>query len=183
MKTYYLYHLIDPNTNIVRYIGITYRPKIRYAEHLNGAKKLKTHKDRWIMKLLNNNQKPIFKIISETQDINEIFEREIKTIANIQDLTNSTTGGEYFMFTLGVINKLKEKRKHQLKHIWTPEEKHNLSLAHLGILKNENWKKNIGLGAKTRQEVTINGITYSSIKEVMRKLKVGFKKAQSFVTK
>lgn len=183
MKTYYLYYLLDPNTDIVRYVGITYRPKTRFNEHLNKAKKLKTHKDKWIMKLLNNNQKPIFKIVSETQDIYEIFEREINAIANVRDLTNSTTGGEYFTFTSEVINKLKEKRQNQPIHIWTQEEKNKLSLAHLGVPKNEAWKKNIGLGAKYRQEVIINGVTYSSIKEVMRELKVGFKKAQSFVTK
>ena len=44
MKTYYLYYLIDPNTNLVRYVGVTYRPKQRYKEHINSAKKEKNHK-------------------------------------------------------------------------------------------------------------------------------------------
>ena len=93
MKTYYLYYLIDPNTNLVRYVGVTYRQKQRYKEHINSAKKEKNHKANWINSLLRNNQKPVFKIIFETQDKNEILEYEIKHITDNQNLTNSTSGG------------------------------------------------------------------------------------------
>ncbi|MFA5207373.1 MAG: GIY-YIG nuclease family protein [Candidatus Paceibacterota bacterium] len=179
MKTYYLYYLIDPDTNVVRYVGITYRPEQRYKEHLTDAKELKTHKDNWINKLLINNKKPIFKIILQTQNKDEILEYEIKHITDNNDLTNSTTGGEYFTFTPDVINKLKEKNKGSnnpcYQRIWTEEEKHNLSLAHLGEKHTTDWNKNIALSAKNRREIVINGITYYSLKEAMRKLKIGFR--------
>ena len=65
MKKYYGYHLIDPNTNEVRYIGITYRPDKRFNEHIQSAKRKKSHRDNWILKLINNNQLPTFKIVYE----------------------------------------------------------------------------------------------------------------------
>lgn len=186
MKTYYLYHLIDPNTNLVRYVGITCRPKQRYKEHVNSAKKLRNHKANWINTLTQNTQKPIFKIVAESQDKEEIIKYEIQSILEIQNLTNSTTGGEYFTFTTDVIIKLRERNKGSnnpcYQRIWTDEEKQNLSIVHQGEKHSDDWNKNIGLGAH-RKEVIINGITYTSIKDVMRKLNVGFKKAQSFVTK
>ena len=178
MKTYYLYHLIDPNTQIVRYIGVTYRPRARFLEHLKGAKKLRTHKDRWILGLLNDNQKPIFKIVRETPDKDQVLKFEIDSIANVRDLTNSTTGGEYFTFTPEVIQKLRAKRQNQPKHIWTPEEKHQLSIVRTGQKKNDQWKANIGLGAVNRKPVVIDGITYTSLKDIMRKLHVRFTTAQ-----
>ena len=111
MKTYYLYYLIDPNTNVVRYIGISYHPKIRLKEHLRGAKKKKTHKDKWLFRLLENNQEPILKIISESLNKKDILNKEINAISNFDNLTNSTTGGEYFTFSPEIIEKLKIKEK------------------------------------------------------------------------
>lgn len=186
MRTYYLYYLIDPNTNLVRYIGITYRPKQRYKEHINDAKKLKNHKANWINSLLIKNQKPIFKIVCETQDKNEILKHEIKHITNNQNLTNSTSGGEYFTFTPDIIKKMCERNNGSnnpcYKRIWTEEEKRNLSLVHQGEKHTFEWNKNLRLSAKNRKEVIINGIKYDSIKEAMGILHISFKKAQSFVT-
>lgn len=186
MKTYYLYHLIDPNDNVVRYVGISYQPKRRYAEHLNGSKKLKTHKDCWIAKLLNDNQKPIMLIILETQDKEEIFKFEIEHIAKYDNLTNLTNGGEYYTYKQEVIDKIKERYRNgnhpSLNRIVGAEERMRLSLAHKNIPHTESWKRNIGLSSKIRKEVTINGITYSSIKEAMRKLKLGYKSIIKLVT-
>ena len=187
MKTYYLYYLIDPNTNLVRYVGVTYRPKQRYKEHINSAKKEKNHKANWINSLLRNNQKPVFKIIFETQDKNEILEYEIKHITDNQNLTNSTSGGEYFNFTPEVIEKLKERNKGAnnpcYQRVWTDEEKHNLSLAHLGEKHTIDWNKNLCLAQDNRKEVTINGVIYPSISNAAKTLKINYRNALKFVTK
>jgi predicted GIY-YIG superfamily endonuclease len=186
VKIYYLYYLIDPNTNIVRYVGITYRPKQRYSEHINSAKKLKNHKANWINLLLLNNQKPIFKIIVESQNKEEIIKYEISHIENNNNLTNSTTGGEYFTFTPDIINKLKEKNKGSnnpcYQRVWTNEEKYNLSLAHLGEKHNNDWNKNICLSQSNRREVNINNIIYPSISNAAKTLKINYRTARKFVT-
>jgi hypothetical protein len=187
MKTYYLYYLIDPNTNEVRYIGITYRPTKRFNEHLLKAKNFKTHKDKWIMKLLDNNQKPIFKIVFESINKNEILEYEITHIANHKNLTNSTSGGDYFTFTPEVISKLKDINKGEnnpcYKRVWSDKERQNLSTIHKGVKKNVNWRKNIGMSMKNRKEVTIDGITYYSLEEAMRVLKISSRKVHKYIKK
>jgi len=178
MKIYYLYYLIDPNTNLVRYIGITYRPKQRYKEHLNSAEKLKNYKANWINSLLKNNQKPIFRIIAESQDKEEIIKHEINHIKSNTGLTNSTTGGEYFTFTPEVIEKLKERNKGVnnpcYQRVWSDEEKQKLSAARKKVVLTDAWKLNIGLNMPKRNEVTINGIKYISVSDARRKLKMGY---------
>jgi hypothetical protein len=57
----YIYALIDPETDEIRYIGRTVNAHTRYLDHLNtktpGAKKI------WIDSLLNKGLKPLVKII------------------------------------------------------------------------------------------------------------------------
>jgi len=184
---YYLYYLIDPNTNLIRYVGISYHPDRRLSEHIHVSSKLKTHKDRWIHNLLIKNQKPIMKIVHESQDKDEILAYEIEHISMYDNLTNLTSGGEYFHFTPEVIEKLKRintgSNNPCYKRVWSKDEKQKLSSMRKGRILNKNWKTKIGLSAPRRQELIINGVTYTSIKEAMRVLKIGFRKAQKFVTK
>lgn len=179
--------MIDPDTNIVRYIGVSYHPNRRLSEHIRISSKLKTHKDRWIHNLLIKNKKPIMKIIQETSSKEEVLKYEIEHIAMYENLTNSTSGGDYFTFTPEIIEKLKRINSGNnnpcYKRVWSEDEKQQLSLMRKRRVLNKNWRKNIGLSAPRRQEVIINGVPYSSIKEAMRVLKIGFRKAQKFVTK
>ena len=156
----YIYKLIDPRNNKIRYVGKTINIKRRYKQHL--YEKDKSHKSLWVQSLRNQKLKPIIEIL-ENCNYDNWKEREIYWIKQFDNLTNlQEGGGSDYVKT-------------------TPDEtKLKLSLAHLGVLKDDEWKKNIGLGAKYRKEVTINGIVYSSIRETMRKLKIGFKKAQAF---
>jgi hypothetical protein len=185
MKTYYLYYLIDPNTNEVRYIGITYRPVKRYKEHLYYAIKAKTHKDKWILMLLNNNQKPILKIIYITNNRDEILEHEITHIANHKNLTNSTTGGDYFTFSLDTIEKLSNRNKGAnnpcYKRVWTTEEKQKLTAMRKGRKLDTNWRKSIGKNMPNRKEIIINGITYYSHEEAMRVLKLNHRQLHRII--
>jgi hypothetical protein len=49
-----VYGLVDPNTKQIRYVGITYRLKRRFQDHLQTAKKCRNHKEKWINSLLMN---------------------------------------------------------------------------------------------------------------------------------
>ena len=180
MKKYYLYYLIDPNTNEVRYIGITCNPKRRLSEHKRTAKRLKSHKDNWIMKLINNGQLPLIKIIHERDTWKEIIELEISEIDGHLNLTNSTTGGDYFQMTDDVKNRLsilnKGKNNPCFGRIWSKEERDGLSAMRKGRTLNDNWKEKIGLGCTNRKKIIIEGIEYPSIKEAQRVLKCSYGK-------
>lgn len=170
MIKYYGYYLIDPNTNEVRYIGITSRPTKRFNEHIHSAKHKKSHKDKWILILLKKNQSPIYKIVFESESKEEVILFEKESILNHNNLTNSTNGGEYFNFTNDVIEKIREKNKGKnnpcYNRIWSDDEKMKLRLS----------KKN-------RKEVIINGIKYDSINQAAEMLHIRFYNARKFVTK
>ena len=67
--TTFIYALIDPFTEEVRYVGKSNRPKERFRDHLYeatvyGAKR-NTHKYRWILQVLNQGSKPRLRILEE----------------------------------------------------------------------------------------------------------------------
>lgn len=65
MKKTYIYALIDPRNNQVRYIGKSNNPKTRYRNHYNPSRDKNTHKRNWINELRNNELKPELLIIDE----------------------------------------------------------------------------------------------------------------------
>lgn len=96
---YYLYTLKDPITLDIRYVGFTKRPKTRIWEHIRDAKKgVKTHKSKWISKLLNESLIPILEIVIEKENRDDIVIEEINLIRNLKNkntpLTNHTDGGD-----------------------------------------------------------------------------------------
>jgi hypothetical protein len=95
IKTY-IYVLKDPRTDLVRYVGKTVNLYNRYHNHINKAKNLKTHNDRWITVLLKINNKPILEVIDECYDDWEDKEKfYIKLFKSVgADLCNHTLGGE-----------------------------------------------------------------------------------------
>lgn len=106
MKTTFIYELIDPKTNQVRYIGKSNNPKERFYQHLSDKKK--THKGNWVRFLLNENLKPILEVIDKV-DINEwkFWEQHYISLYKSWgfDLTNNTNGGEGFSDPTGEIRK------------------------------------------------------------------------------
>lgn len=96
MRTYYLYALIDPNSNKPKYIGITNNPEERLKRHINDVSI--TKKTKWIKSLKDGGILPTMKILKETKDVKQLINWEIRAIAKLKDkfdLTNSTLGGEY----------------------------------------------------------------------------------------
>jgi group I intron endonuclease len=63
----YIYTLSDPNTNIVKYVGKTINPKIRFRTYIKQAKKGKRNNlvINWVKSLLKNNMEPKMEIIDE----------------------------------------------------------------------------------------------------------------------
>lgn len=71
----YIYELIDPETNKIRYVGITNNPKVRYWHHLEnltgGPEKI-----LWVKDLVSRGLKPTFAIREEIEDREEVLLKE-----------------------------------------------------------------------------------------------------------
>lgn len=94
---YTIYKLIDPLTNEIRYIGLTFNDlKQRLRSHC--SENSKSHKSNWIKKLKSEGLKPIIESIEDNiSSYEECCEREIFYIEKFKldghPLTNSATGG------------------------------------------------------------------------------------------
>lgn len=121
---YYIYSLIDPNTNEIRYIGKTNNPDNRLKRHLQSCYLEKydknTYKSNWIKSLLRENKNPIMEIIEEC-DLSTVNQREIYWIDKMKNdgfkLTNLSEGGEIGVDWTGrthkkeSIDKIKKSKK------------------------------------------------------------------------
>jgi len=77
----YIYKLIDPTTNEIRYIGQTDNIKRRYNDHVSSSlnknsSSYNTHKSCWIRKIVNNNLVPIIEIVEECDNLEQSNIRE-----------------------------------------------------------------------------------------------------------
>lgn len=94
---YTIYKLIDPITNEVRYIGLTFNSlKQRLKSHL--SEKSKSHKSNWIQMLKSKGLKPIIESIEcDIATYDECCEKEIyyidRYISEGYNLTNMASGG------------------------------------------------------------------------------------------
>jgi predicted GIY-YIG superfamily endonuclease len=90
----YIYVLLCPETNKIRYVGKSFNPERRYKKHIN--KKRKTYCCRWIQTLKQRNLKPKLKILLITDEnyIDFWEKRIIKQFKKYYDLTNLTDGGD-----------------------------------------------------------------------------------------
>lgn len=114
----FIYRLIDPRDQEVRYVGRCVNPKARLAKHCRGDRGT-CHRVRWINHLLEQGLKPVMEIVEECAD--DIWqERERHWIAYHLEqgdrLTNGTVGGE------GIDG-----------YVFTPEQRQRLSDAHRGL--------------------------------------------------
>jgi group I intron endonuclease len=95
-KKYKIYFLKDPNTNEIRYVGLSSDVEKRYNEHIKDNKDC--YKKRWINKLLLMNKQPILEVVKENLSLAEAFNFEKEYIKNFKNLgvrlTNETIGGE-----------------------------------------------------------------------------------------
>lgn len=93
----FIYALVDPRNNELRYIGKTTRPKKRLWEHIRKSRDVNSKKNIWIQELISLEMKPLIKILEQASDLDwknrEIY--WIKTFKNSgSHLTNLTEGGD-----------------------------------------------------------------------------------------
>jgi predicted GIY-YIG superfamily endonuclease len=91
----YIYTLSDGKS--IRYIGKSDNPQDRLKEHIKKSKNCKTRKDKWILSLLEKNEKPTIEILEEIESENW-ESSEIYWISQFKtwgfDIVNGTEGGE-----------------------------------------------------------------------------------------
>jgi len=134
-ETVYIYALIDPRDERVRYVGQAVNPARRYRDHL-AQKNTSTRKRDWIDELILLGLAPIIKVIEQCQKGN-VDKREIHWIAHHRnlntDLLNVLDGGAW-------------------QGLWahTDETKKKISDARKGRTFTEETRKKISDGLKGR---------------------------------
>lgn len=101
MSTTFIYILIDPVQNTIRYVGKTNNPDERFKNHKNKSRDKNTHKRNWINKLRSIGFKPEMEIIDEVS-VSEWKYWEKFWIGYFKclgfDLVNYTEGGDGLTF-------------------------------------------------------------------------------------
>ena len=97
MRTWEIYTLSDPRTQQVRYVGVTFRGRQRYNEHLSRAVTGgRTHRDCWIRSLIAAGVRPSYQVIEQGQGEGwqDAERRWIASYRQNSDLVNHTDGGD-----------------------------------------------------------------------------------------
>lgn len=160
-----IYILIDPKTNLVRYVGQTSKKlEKRLSSHINKAKNTPnktTHKNTWIKSLISENLKPIIELVEVVSD-SEWKEKEKYYIKKYKelgfDLLNLSEGGDSGcmpggkriwnseMDYINWKNKLSESAK---KRIISNDDRlmmaKNCRITHLGKKRSEETKQKLSL--------------------------------------
>lgn len=93
--SYFIYTLSDPETEEIRYVGITYNLAYRLRKHL--VDKTKTWKNHWIQKLKTEGKVPLITVLCEVRDLKEACIEECNYIKLLRilgyNLTNHAEGG------------------------------------------------------------------------------------------
>jgi hypothetical protein len=92
MKKTFIYGLFSDSDKVIRYVGKSDNPEYRLKRHIYQRNDSKTHKNNWINKLLENNEKLLYKIL-EVVDYDKWSEKEKKWISKFDNLVNTSEGG------------------------------------------------------------------------------------------
>lgn len=151
----YIYALLDPISNKIRYIGCTSQDvNVRLKQHLKDRRK--SHKVNWINKLKKKNLIPKIYIIEKVSKSN-MFDREVFWINFYRSktkLTNATNGGEG---VVGYIFSKKQKTiisRNTKKALKCPNIRKKISQAGVGRTP-VNRKKIIDNFGNIYQSITI----------------------------
>ncbi len=137
----FIYTLIDPRNQQVRYVGYAQDPKERLRKHITSSKRLSSHKACWIKSLLKLKLKPEMEII-ECVNVKDRDKQEKYWIAYYRslgfDLTNGTDGGDC-SYTL--TDETRSKISQATHKQWEKRRSQNYQMS-------EDQKIKIGIGNK-----------------------------------
>lgn len=179
----YIYPLIDPFTNEVRYIGKTCYLKQRLQRQC--CEKSNTYRCHWIQSLMAQGKRPIQEILEELEPDADWQTSERKWIAYGRAqgwrLTNSTDGGD------GVLNLSGESKERMLKtwkgrkhrpeslakmsaassaHRASAETRVKMSKAHTGREITPEWRENLSQAVRK--------LTDDQVRDIRKMLKEGY---------
>ena len=163
--TTYIYGLIDPFTNDVRYIGKSIRPDGRLRDHCNDRSSC--HRTHWIQSVLAKDSRPGLVILEELSDNADWQAVERKWIAYAREahwpLTNSTDGGD------GVLN-LCADAKAKMAKTWIGRKHRPESLIKIGRAS-KGRKKSEASKQVMREKMKGRKITWADkVSRAVRKL-------------
>lgn len=95
-QTRYIYALKDPRDDKIRYVGCTWNPTRRLADHVRSAHRNGTPKEAWLSELGSLGLGPALVILESVEDsfAPQAEGRWIAQLSATCDLTNSTNGGD-----------------------------------------------------------------------------------------
>lgn len=152
MDTTFIYVLIDPRTNEVRYVGKANDPKQRLRKHIfDSSRSQETHAKTWINSLLKNGLRPALEVIEKCGDDWSVRETYwIKYYKDLGvDLTNATDGGE------GIRPNEDARRK--------------MSLAHIGKKPSDEQRRKMSLSGGSRLGIKHTFETKEKMKNAVRR--------------
>jgi len=93
----FIYALVDPRTNEIRYVGFAKNIESRYREHIRETKRYSTHKVNWLKQLLRNGLEPIRVFLDEVPAEDWSLCESAWIVYGLEQgwpLTNMTLGGD-----------------------------------------------------------------------------------------
>lgn len=138
MRKVYIYGLIDPNNNRIKYIGKTIvEPINRMKQHIYEAKRnQRTGKDLWLMGLIDANLMPKVIVLEETNKVQwKDKEKYWIKFYGLDSLTNTREGGDgSFSHSTEAKNKISISSRKRWKN---EDYREKLSKS-----QRENWENN-----------------------------------------
>lgn len=154
MLKYIIYGLIDPTTNMLRYIGLSSTGLNRPKHHLNPStyNKRKAYIYSWIKSCVERGVCPEIVVIEECQSINELKSLEQFYISYFQSigcpLTNLSKGGEGRLGCKQTLEEIEKRRLANTGKKRSPEFCERLRQANLGKQHSEETKRKMSLAKK-----------------------------------
>ncbi len=148
METVFIYILIDPTTNQIRYVGKTTDIKRRIRRHINERFIHNSYKDRWIRKLIDNDYLPEIEVVDIIPKKNWVYWEQFyisyfKFLGS--NLTNGTLGGDEPPTTKGRKHTLESKLKMSKTKKGKP-----IPWLNKGIERSETHRNNLSKSLKGR---------------------------------
>jgi group I intron endonuclease len=177
-----IYSLVDPETNIIRYIGKSDNLNRRLSEHIKKSKHSITHKNNWIVSLTKKGLSPIIEVI----DIVPRHEWEFWEVFWIDqfkswgfNLTNISNGGNGGDLGPIVRKKISDKLKGRVN---SEESKKKLSEYRLGKTYEELYGIERALEVKSKMSNDRSGSNnnmYGKTHSDVTKMKIRLKNSEN----